>query len=65
MTLEESKMDDDTLDVEYGVSLIANKELTYHLSGSVIEFIESANGGGFQIVNAGFRRQIYGEFGYK
>jgi Fe-S cluster assembly iron-binding protein IscA len=65
MTLEESKTDEDTLDVEYGVSIIANKELTFHLSGSIIDFIDSPNGGGFQIRNGEFKSQIYGEFGYK
>ncbi len=49
MTLDESKTDEDILDVEYGVSLIADKKLATHLEGATVDYIESPNGGGFQI----------------
>jgi len=52
MTLEESKTDDDILDEEYGVSLITDKKLTVHLEGATVDFIESINGGGFEIRTA-------------
>ncbi len=52
MTLEESKTDDDILDEEYGVSLVTDKKLTVHLEGATVDYIESANGGGFEIRTA-------------
>lgn len=52
MTLEESKTDDDILDVEYGVSLVTDKKLTVHLEGAIVDYIESASGGGFEIRTA-------------
>ena len=52
MTLEESKTDDDILDEEYGVSLVTDKKLMVHLEGATVDFVESANGGGFEIRTA-------------
>lgn len=52
MTLEESKTDDDILDEEYGVSLLTDKKLTVHLEGATVDYLESANGGGFEIRTA-------------
>lgn len=52
MTLEESKTDDDILDEEYGVSLVMDKKLTIHLEGATVDFVESVNGGGFEIRTA-------------
>ena len=52
MTLDESKTDEDILDVAHGVSLITDKKLTEHLEGATVDYIESANGGGFQIRTA-------------
>jgi len=52
MTLDESKMDDDILDEEYGVSVITDKKLKMYLEGATVDFIESANGGGFEIRQA-------------
>ena len=52
MTLDESKTDEDILDVVHGVSLIADKKLTTHLEGATVDYIESPNGGGFQIRTA-------------
>ena len=52
MTLEESKTDDDILDEEYGVSLLTDKKLKIHLEGATVDFVESANGGGFEIRTA-------------
>ncbi|MCB8818516.1 HesB/IscA family protein [Desulfosporosinus shakirovi] len=49
MTLDESKTEDDILDEEYGVSMIIDKKLLMHLEGAVIDYIESDNGGGFEI----------------
>ena len=55
MTLEESKTDDDTLHEEYGVSLITAKKLTTLLEETIVDFVESVNGGRFEIrtVNSG------------
>jgi len=52
MTLEESKTDEDILDVEYGVSMLTDKKLTTYLEGAVVDFIESSHGGGFEIRTA-------------
>jgi Fe-S cluster assembly iron-binding protein IscA len=51
MTLEESKTDDDILDEEYGVSLLTDKKLS-DLEGATVDFVESADGGGFEIRTA-------------
>ncbi|MBP1760429.1 MAG: Iron-sulfur cluster assembly accessory protein [Firmicutes bacterium] len=52
MTLEESKTDEDILDVEHGVSILTDKKLTSYLEGAVVDFIESSHGGGFEIRTA-------------
>ena len=52
MTLDESKTDNDILDEEYGVSLITDKKLIGYLEGATVDFVESANGGGFEIRTA-------------
>jgi iron-sulfur cluster assembly protein len=52
MTLEESKTDDDILDQEFGVSMIADKKLTAQLEGAIIDYVDSVNGGGFEIRTA-------------
>lgn len=52
MTLDESKTDEDILDVEYGVSMVTDKKLTSYLEGATVDFIESAHGGGFEIRTA-------------
>lgn len=52
MTLDESKTENDILDVEYGVSLVADKKLSIHLEGAIIDYIDSVNGGGFEIRTA-------------
>lgn len=52
MTLDESKTDDDILDEEYGVSLITDKKLINYLEGATVDFVESAQGGGFEIRTA-------------
>ena len=52
MTLEESKTDEDILDEQYGVSMITDKKLTSYLEGATVDFIESQQGGGFEIRTA-------------
>ena len=52
MTLDESKTEDDILDEEYGVSIIIDKKLSTYLEGATIDYVESANGGGFEIRTA-------------
>ena len=52
MTLEELKTEEDILDEEYGVSMITDKKLSIHLEGAVIDYVESNNGGGFEIRTA-------------
>lgn len=49
MTLEDSKTEDDMLDVEYGVSILMDIELAPTLEGAILDYIESDNGGGFEI----------------
>ena len=52
MTLDESKTDDDILDQQFGVSMITDKKLITYLEGATVDFIESKNGGGFEIRTA-------------
>jgi len=52
MTLDESKTDDDVLDNGYDVSIITDTKLATYLEGATIDFIESQNGGGFEIRTA-------------
>ncbi|KGP76681.1 (Fe-S)-binding protein [Desulfosporosinus sp. Tol-M] len=52
MTLDESKTEDDILDEEYGVSMIIDKKLSTYLEGAIVDYIESNNGGGFEIRTA-------------
>lgn len=49
MTLDESKTDEDILDEEYGVSILVDKKLSTHLEGAIVDYVESSNGGGFEI----------------
>ncbi|EHQ87432.1 HesB/IscA family protein [Desulfosporosinus youngiae] len=49
MTLDESKTEDDVLDQEHGVSIVVETKLSMYLEGAVIDYIESDNGGGFEI----------------
>lgn len=49
MTLEQTKTEDDMFYVEYGVSIITDIELATTLEGTIVDFIESNNGGGFEI----------------
>ena len=52
MTLEESKTEDDILDEEYGVSMLTDKKLSTQLEGAIVDYIESSDGGGFEIRTA-------------
>lgn len=52
MTLAESKTEEDILDEAYGVSMVIDKKLLADLEGAVIDFVESNNGGGFEIRTA-------------
>lgn len=52
MTLDESKKDDDVLDEGYGVSILTEQKLSSYLEGATIDFINSPNGGGFEIRTA-------------
>lgn len=49
MALDEAKTDEDVLVEEYGVSVVIEKKLSPYLEGAVINYIESENGGGFEI----------------
>lgn len=49
MTLEESITEDDMLYKEYGISIIADIGLATTLEGTIVDYIESNNGGGFEI----------------
>jgi len=52
MTMDESKTEEDILDEEYGVSILTDKKLSIYLEGAIIDFVESNNGGGFEIRTA-------------
>ena len=52
MALEETKTEDDIIDEEYGVSVLIDIKLSIHLEGAVIDYVESNNGGGFEIRTA-------------
>lgn len=52
MTLEESKSEDDILDEEFGVSMVIDKKLSMYLEGAIVDYVESSNGGGFEIRTA-------------
>ena len=52
MTLDESKTDDDILDQEYGVSILTDIKLLADLEGAIIDYVESNDGGGFEIRTA-------------
>lgn len=52
MTLDESKTEEDILDKEHGVSILTDKKLSTHLEGAIIDFINSNNGGNFEIRTA-------------
>lgn len=49
MAIDETKTDYDILDEGYGVSIITDKKLSPQLDGAILDFIESNNGGSFQI----------------
>jgi iron-sulfur cluster assembly protein len=52
LTLEESITEDDILDVEYGVSIITDIQLATTLEGTIVDYTESNNSGGFEIRKA-------------
>ena len=52
MTLEETKTEDDILDEEHGVSMLIDKKLSTHLEGAIVDYVESDNGGDFEIRTA-------------
>ncbi|WP_088225107.1 iron-sulfur cluster assembly accessory protein [Desulfosporosinus sp. FKB] len=49
MALDDSKTDEDILDEEYGVSILTEKKLSDYLEGATIDYIDTENGGGFEI----------------
>lgn len=52
MTLDELKSEDDVLDQDFGVSILIDKKLSTYLEGAIIDYIDSDNGGGFEIRTA-------------
>ncbi len=52
MALEEVKTEDDIHDEEYGVSMIIDKKLAPQLEGAIVDYVESSDGGGFEIRTA-------------
>lgn len=52
MALEESKTNDDIMEQEHGISILADKKLTPHLEGAVVDYIEAVEGSGFEIRTA-------------
>ncbi|SPF31881.1 Iron-sulfur cluster biosynthesis family protein [Candidatus Desulfosporosinus infrequens] len=49
LTFEESKNDDDNLEVYYGISIITDKKQVTTLDGIIVDYIETKKGGGFDI----------------
>lgn len=49
MALDDAKTEDDILEEEHGISILIDKKLSNYLEGATIDYIESANGGGFEI----------------
>lgn len=49
MALDESANPEDHVDEIHGVKLVADKQFAEFLEGAVISFVDSENGGGFQI----------------
>ncbi|WP_407305685.1 HesB/IscA family protein [Desulfosporosinus sp. SB140] len=49
MALDDEKTEDDILDEEYGISVLIEKKLSTYLEGAIIDYVESENGGGFEI----------------
>lgn len=49
MTLDESKNESDILDEGFGVTILTEDKLASYLEGAVVDYVESANGGGFEI----------------
>lgn len=52
MTLDESKNEEDLLDEEFGITIVADKKLSQYLEGAVVDYVESSYGGGFEIKTA-------------
>lgn len=52
MALDDSKSEDDILDEEFGVSMLIDKKLSTYLEGAIVDYVDSANGGGFEIRTA-------------
>jgi len=52
MTLEEEKTEDDILDVEFGVSILTDIKLSSDLEGAIVDYVESSDGGGFEMRTA-------------
>ncbi|TGE31545.1 iron-sulfur cluster assembly accessory protein [Desulfosporosinus sp. Sb-LF] len=52
MTLDESKMDEDILDEEFGVRILTDQKLSIYLEGAIIDFVEANGSGGFEIRTA-------------
>ena len=49
MTLEEAITEDDMLYEEYGIAIIADIGLATTLEGTIVDYNESNNGGGFEM----------------
>lgn len=49
MTLDESKNENDILDEGFGITILSEDKLATYLEGAVVDYVESRNGGGFEI----------------
>lgn len=49
MTLDESKNEGDILDEGFGVAILTEDKLATYLEGAVVDYVESIDGGGFEI----------------
>ena len=52
MTLDESKNEEDLVDEGFGITIVSDQKLSQYLEGAVVDYVESAYGGGFEIKTA-------------
>lgn len=49
MTLDESVNETDILDEGNGIKIVSENKLATYLEGAVIDYVESGDGGGFEV----------------
>jgi len=49
MALDESTNPEDNTTEAHGITVVSDQQFAQHLEGAVIDYVDSANGSGFQI----------------